>query len=96
MSNRTPATQPVERLPSQSQRVVAGVTDRIQRGDLKPGERVPPEPELMREFGVSRSVVREAVSRLQASGLLHTRQGVGSFVLAAQPHPRCCKRPPLT
>ena len=73
------------RAPSQSQRVVAGVTERIRHGDLRPGERVPTEPALMQEFGVSRSVVREAVSRLQASGLVHTRQGVGSFVLAAMP-----------
>lgn len=73
------------RAPSQSQRVVAGVTERIRHGELRPGERVPTEPALMQEFGVSRSVVREAVSRLQASGLVHTRQGVGSFVLAAMP-----------
>jgi DNA-binding FadR family transcriptional regulator len=42
----------------------------------------------MREFGVSRSVVREAMSRLQASGLVETRHGAGTFVLAqpaAQP-----------
>lgn len=70
------------------QRIVDGVTARIRGGELKPGDRVPSEPELMREFGVSRSVVREAVSRLQASGLVETRQGVGTFVLdksAAEP-----------
>ena len=75
----------VGRTPSLSQRVVEGVTERIHSGALKPGERVPTEPVLMREFGVSRSVVREAVSRLQASGLVRTHQGVGSFVLAPQP-----------
>jgi DNA-binding FadR family transcriptional regulator len=73
------------RAPSLSQRVVDGVTQRIRAGELKPGQQVPPEPELMREFGVSRSVVREAVSRLQANGLLRTRHGVGSFVLPPQP-----------
>jgi len=73
------------RAPSLSQRVVDGVTQRIRAGELKPGQRVPPEPALMREFGVSRSVVREAVSRLQANGLVRTRHGVGSFVLAPQP-----------
>lgn len=72
------------RLPSQPQRVVDGVAGRIQSGALQPGERVPTEPALMREFGVSRSVVREAISRLQASGLVRTHQGVGSFVLAPQ------------
>ena len=71
------------RVKSQPQRVVDGVSARIHGGDLKPGDRVPPEPSLMREFGVSRTVVREAMSRLQASGLVETRQGVGTFVLAS-------------
>ncbi len=81
----TPPDQPAGRVPSLSQRVFDGVTERIRSGELKPGMKVPTEPVLMREFGVSRSVVREAVSRLQASGLLRTHQGVGSFVLAPQP-----------
>lgn len=71
------------RTKSQPQRVVDGVSERIHSGALKPGDRVPPEPGLMQEFGVSRTVVREAMSRLQASGLVETRQGVGTFVLAA-------------
>jgi GntR family transcriptional repressor for pyruvate dehydrogenase complex len=70
------------RTPSLSQRVVDGLSERISSGALKPGDRVPTEPVLMQEFGVSRSVVREAISRLQAGGLLRTQQGVGSFVLA--------------
>jgi GntR family transcriptional regulator, transcriptional repressor for pyruvate dehydrogenase complex len=69
-----------------SQRVVDGVTELISSGSLKPGARVPTEPALMRQFGVSRGVVREAVSRLQANGLVRTRQGIGSFVLAPQPN----------
>lgn len=78
----TSPTSSSGRAPSLSQRVVDGISERIASGALKPGERVPPEPVLMQEFGVSRSVVREAISRLQASGLLRTQQGVGSFVLA--------------
>ena len=35
----------------------------------------------MEEFGVSRTVVREAISRLQAAGLVATRHGVGTFVV---------------
>lgn len=66
---------------SQPQRVVDGVTERIRSGALKPGDRVPPEPELMREFEVSRTVVREAMSRLQAAHMVETRHGVGTFVL---------------
>ena len=56
---------------------------RIQAGELKPGDKLPTESEIVREQGVSRTVVREAISRLQAGGLVETRHGIGSFVLAA-------------
>ena len=64
-----------------AQRVVAGLKDKILAGDLPPGHKLPSEAELIEEFGVSRTVVREAVSRLQAEGLVETFQGRGSFVL---------------
>jgi GntR family transcriptional regulator, transcriptional repressor for pyruvate dehydrogenase complex len=52
----------------------------IRAGRLKPGDRLPTEQALMRQAGVSRTVVREAVSALRAEGLVATRQGVGAFV----------------
>jgi DNA-binding FadR family transcriptional regulator len=55
---------------------------KIQRGLYRPGEKLPTEPEVMAEQGVSRTVVREAMSRLQAAGFVETRHGVGTFVLA--------------
>ncbi len=67
---------------SASQRVVAGLKDKILAGDLPPGQKLPSEAELIDEFGVSRTVVREAVTRLRAEGLVETFQGRGSFVLA--------------
>lgn len=67
---------------SLAQRVVAGVKDKIFAGDLPPGHKLPSEAELIDEFGVSRTVVREAVTRLRAEGLVETFQGRGSFVLA--------------
>ncbi|MGV0810777.1 FadR/GntR family transcriptional regulator [Mycolicibacterium boenickei] len=67
---------------SASQRVVAGLKDKILAGDLPPGQKLPSESELIDEFGVSRTVVREAVTRLRAEGLVETFQGRGSFVLA--------------
>lgn len=63
-------------------RVVAGLKDRILAGDLAPGARLPSENDLIEEYGVSRTVVREAVTRLRAEGLVETFQGRGSFVLA--------------
>jgi GntR family transcriptional repressor for pyruvate dehydrogenase complex len=65
-----------------AQRVVAGLKDKILAGDLPAGHKLPSEAELIDEFGVSRTVVREAVSRLQAEGLVETFRGRGSFVLA--------------
>ena len=65
-----------------AQRVVAGLKDKILTGDLPPGRKLPSEAELIDEYQVSRTVVREAVTRLRAEGLVETFQGRGSFVLA--------------
>ena len=64
-----------------AQRVVAGLKERILAGDLAPGSKLPSEAELIDVYGVSRTVVREAVTRLRAEGLVETFQGRGSFVL---------------
>ena len=55
--------------------------DRVREGRLAPGDKLPTEAEFMAEFGVSRTVVREAISKLQASGLVQTRHGIGTFVV---------------
>ena len=55
---------------------------RIAQGQLAPGDKLPPEATLMAEFGVSRTVVREALSMLQASRRVVTRHGIGTFALA--------------
>ena len=62
--------------------MVAGLKDKILAGDLAPGAKLPSEAELVEEYAVSRTVVREAVTRLRAEGLVETQQGRGSFVLA--------------
>ena len=62
-------------------RIVRGLGARILRGALKPGDRLPSEHELGDAFGVSRAVVREAITSLKAEGLVATRQGAGAFVL---------------
>jgi DNA-binding FadR family transcriptional regulator len=55
--------------------------DRIRDGSLSPGDKLPTEADFMAEFGVSRTVVREAISKLQAGGLVQTRHGIGTFVI---------------
>jgi len=56
------------------------LTERIANGALEPGQKLPPETQVMAEHGVSRTVVREAISQLQTRGLVITKHGVGSFV----------------
>jgi len=60
--------------------LVHRLAEEIRSGRLTPGARLPTEQDLMREAGVSRTVVREAVAALRAEGLVVTRQGVGAFV----------------
>jgi DNA-binding FadR family transcriptional regulator len=57
------------------------MTAKIRNGRYRPGEKLPTEPEIMAEQGVSRTVVREAMSRMQAASIVETRRGVGTFVL---------------
>ncbi len=61
--------------------LVESLGDRIRDGRLAAGSKLPREADLMEEFGVSRTVVREAMSKLQAAGMVETRHGVGTFVV---------------
>lgn len=55
----------------------------IEKGVLKPGERLPPERELMKQLGVSRGTLRTALSELIAGDYLSATQGRGNFVKEA-------------
>lgn len=57
------------------------LADRVREGRLAPGEKLPTEAEIMSEYGVSRTVVREAIGRLASAGLVQTRHGIGTFVV---------------
>ena len=61
--------------------LVDSLGDRIRAGQLQTGDKLPTEAAIMGEFEVSRTVVREAISKLQAAGLVETRHGIGTFVL---------------
>lgn len=57
----------------------------IRSGRFSVGDRLPTEPELVAELGVSRSAVREAVQSLSFAGVLRVRQGGGTFVTDLEP-----------
>lgn len=70
----------IHRPPRLSEEVSSELEARIQRGDYAPGAQLPTEKVLAETFGVSRAVVREAIARLKADGMIETRQGSGAFV----------------
>ncbi|MDQ3059670.1 MAG: FadR family transcriptional regulator [Pseudomonadota bacterium] len=61
--------------------IVESLAASIRESQLPPGAKLPTESEIMARFDVSRTVVRESLSKLQASGLVETRHGIGTFVL---------------
>eukprot|EP01034_Spumella_vulgaris_P047001 gene47001-58643_t len=65
---------------SLSEEVAERLQNQIQSGSYKLGEKLPSEPELMKEFGVGRSSIREAIRTLENYGILNVQHGVGSFV----------------
>ncbi|RMQ40914.1 Transcriptional regulator, GntR family, partial [Pseudomonas cichorii] len=76
-------SSPSGRRSSLTQQLVAEFSRKIREGEIKSGEKLPTEQVIIRETGVSRTVVREAMSRLQAEGLVETRHGIGTFVVDA-------------
>ncbi|WP_198382501.1 FadR/GntR family transcriptional regulator [Roseomonas sp. KE2513] len=77
-------SNPINRAPQLPSRVASLVAEAIAEGRWKLGERLPTERALADTYGVSRNVVREAISRLRADGLVQSRQGVGAFVARTQ------------
>lgn len=54
--------------------------EEIERGVYKPGDRLPSELELIRQYGISRITVRQALNELEAEGLIVRRHGKGTYV----------------
>ena len=65
--------------------LVEDLGEKIRSQALRPGDKLPTESAIMQAYGVSRTVVREALSKLQAGGLVETLHGVGTFVLQPRP-----------
>lgn len=73
---------PPGRKPKLAEMVVDALRKRIGAGEFAAGEKLPTESQMTVHFGVSRTVVREAIAALAADGTVQSRQGAGVFVLA--------------
>jgi GntR family transcriptional repressor for pyruvate dehydrogenase complex len=62
------------------EQVIEQIKYMITSGELKKGEKLPPERELVEKFQVSRTSVREALRALQIIGLIESRQGGGNYI----------------
>ncbi len=81
-SDSDTADKPRKRPRNLAQGLVQALRQQIATGALRPGDKLPTESAIMAQQSVSRTVVREALQRLQAAGLVETRHGVGTFVIA--------------
>src|SRR5512136_2274719 len=73
------------RPPTAGLKVVEHVLKLIQEGRLGSGDRLPPERDLAEQVGVSRSSLRAGLRSLQAMGVMHARQGSGTYIVAGPP-----------
>jgi GntR family transcriptional repressor for pyruvate dehydrogenase complex len=76
-----------ERRGTTFEEVVSQLQDMIHRGELRPGDRLPPERDLAKLLGVSRPTLRAGISSLAAVGVLQSRQGAGTFVVGVDGPP---------
>jgi GntR family transcriptional repressor for pyruvate dehydrogenase complex len=76
-----------ERRGMTSAEVVLQLREMIHRGELRPGDRLPPERDLARMLGVSRPTLRAGIRSLAAVGVLQSRQGAGTFVVNSDGQP---------
>ena len=81
MTETAQAQKPGGRKQSLNHNIAAEVGAEIVSGRLSEGSLIPSEPELCVRFGVSRTVIREAVKLLCSKGLLKTGSGIGTWVL---------------
>lgn len=63
-----------------SDKIIAQIMDNIKSGELKPGTRLPSEPELAFNLGVSRGILREALNILRTEGIIYRKPKEGTFI----------------
>lgn len=67
-----------------SEKITSRISDTVVSGELESGDRLPPERDLAGQFGVSWTVVRDAVKTFSGRGILRVRRGAGIFVATAE------------
>lgn len=72
--------------------IAAHIRDQIVRGDLKPGDELPSERKLAEVWKVARPTAARALESLRVQGLAESRQGLGTYVRAANAVPRARER----
>ena len=77
---RTPSYLKNIKQESVVQSVINVLTDAMRNKELKPGDKIPPEPELAASLGIARSSVREAIKILTYLGVLESKRSEGTFV----------------
>ena len=65
-------------------KIADAISDHIQKNDLKPGDKLPPERELAARFQTSRHSVREALRVLENQGVITSQMGSGTYVARIQ------------
>ena len=80
------------RVPKAAELLAARIRGQIIRGELKEGDALPPESELMERFGVSRPTLREAIRVLEMESLLRMRRGSRGGALVTAPDPQVAAR----
>ena len=83
LPSRVPGS--AERSEGGTGQVVAHVRELIERGALKPGDRLPAERDLATRIGVSRPTIRAGLRTLAAMGVVRSRHGSGTYIPAGPP-----------
>ena len=91
MSSSFAAIKPAIKL---SDQVASALEAEIREGRIQAGDKLPTEAALAQQFEVSRTVVREAISRLKSLGLVDSRQGSGVYVIVTGTAPPEFDPPP--
>src|SRR5437588_10094062 len=82
-----------ERSGTTTEEVIFQLREMIHRGELRAGDRLPPERDLAKLLGVSRPTLRAGIRSLSAVGILQSRQGAGTFVVQPEGPPQLDSSP---